>query len=387
MKKNNLYIYRDQPAGVFQMEKTIKMNSNLRNFNIKFISTEKINYTSKDIKNYFKFTPNKEIIKKTTKFKSFKEFETFLSKLKKGDFLFVENRFTTEDKHKSYDLDLFEKYKVNTIFLGEDPWIKSNFKKSVFVSLVRILNRYILKFKKLLRNNNKPYVPNFITGSGEQAKKAFYKKPTAHNYINLPSLWIDFSKKKNKTNIITYVDENIFYSRDLILHKDNSKKSSNTNQFLNDLNKLFDQIEMNTNFKIVISCSKKQKKYDNDLFNNRKIYYGRTLELISKSKLVLGHSSEALNQAIFNEVPVLCLRHKTFGFKRNFTIESKSIKLFNKNSVFIEEHIDSQNDLDLSIDKRFYKNILHDYFISPNMKFQNFSKQLKTKIDNIKLIN
>ena len=126
--------------------------------------------------------------------------------------MFVEHRFTTEDKHKSYDLDLFAKYKVNTIFFGEDPWISCNFNKSVLVSLLRLLNRFILKFKKLLKKNNKSYIPNFITGSGEKAKKNFINKPTAKNYINLPSFWIDFSKKKRKTNIITYVDENIFYS-------------------------------------------------------------------------------------------------------------------------------------------------------------------------------
>ena len=387
MKKNNLYIYSEQPATVFQIEKTIKINSNFKNFNIKFISTEKINYSSKDIKNYLKFTPDKQIIKNIIKFKNLIEFENFLKKLKKGDLLFVEHRFTTEDKHKSYDLDLFAKYKVNTIFFGEDPWISCNFKKSVLVSLIRLSNRFILKFKKLLKKNNKSYIPNFITGSGEKAKKNFINKPTAQNYINLPSFWIDFSKKKRKTNIITYVDENIFYSRDLVLHKDNTPKSSNTTQFLKDLNIFFDLLEKNTNHKIIIACSKKTNKYDNKIFNRRKIIYGKTLELISKSKLVLGHSSEALNQSIYNEVPVLCLKHKTFAFKRNFTIESKSTKLFNKNSIFIENYLENQNNLDLSVDKRFYKNILHDYFISPNMKFNNFSKQLKTEIEKIKLDN
>jgi len=111
LKKNNLYIYRDQPATVFQIEKSIKTNSSFKKFNLKFISTEKMNYSNEDIKKYFKFTPKKEIIKKTIKFKNLKEFEIFLKNLKKGDLLFVENRFTTEDKHNSYDLNLFKKYK------------------------------------------------------------------------------------------------------------------------------------------------------------------------------------------------------------------------------------------------------------------------------------
>ena len=109
-----------------------------------------------------------------------------------------------------------------------------------------------MKFKKLLKKNNKSYIPNFITGSGEKAKKNFINNPTAQNYINLPSFWIDFSKKKNVKNIVTYVDENIFYSRDLILHQNNSKKISNTNEFLNDLNKFFDLIEMNQILKLLL---------------------------------------------------------------------------------------------------------------------------------------
>mgnify|MGYP001227839154 CR=1 FL=1 len=388
MKKNNLYIYRDQPATTFQIEKSIKTNSSFKKFNLKFISTELINYSKEDIKRYYKYTPKKEVIKKTIAFKNLKEFEIFLKNLKKGDLLFVENRFTTEAKHNSYDLNLFKKYKVKTMFMGNiQPWIKSNFKKSISVSLLRILNKYLNDFKKILKNNNKYYMPNFLIDSGEEARKKFANNPTAQKYINLPSLWIDFSKKKRKTNIITYVDENIFYSRDLVLHKDNTPKSLNTTQFLKDLNIFFDLLEKNTNHKIIIACSKKTNKYDNKIFNRRKIIYGKTLELISKSKLVLGHSSEALNQSIYNEVPVLCLKHKTFTFKRNFTIESKSIKFFNKNSIFIEDHTKDQNNLDFSIDKKFYKNILHDYFISPNMKFENFSTKLKAEIEKLKLIN
>ena len=387
MKKYFLYIYRDEPTGIFQIEKKIKLNSKFKNFNLKFISTEKINYSKKDIKNYYKFTPKKEIYKKVIKFKNLQEFKIFLKNLKKGDLLFVFGRFTTANKRNSYDLDLFKKYNVKTIFLSDEPWVKVNFSKSILVSLIRLIYKFILEVKKLFKRNNKYYMPNFTVGSGLQSKNIFTKNPTAKKYIDIPSYWIDFSKKKKKTNIITYVDESVFYSRDLMLYQDSTKKSSNTNKFLNDLNKFFDLIEKNTNLKVIISCSKKHKKYNNKIFGNRKIFYGKTFELISKSRLVLGHCSEALNQVIYNEVPALCLRHKTFPLKRNLMIETKSTKLFNKNSIFIENFIYSQKKLDLSIDKKFYKNILHNYFISPNLKFENFSKRLKTEIEKLKTIN
>ena len=65
-------------------------------------------------------------------------------------------------------------------------------------------------------------------------------------------------------------------------------------------------------------------------------------------------------------------------------IETKSTKFFNKNSIFIEDFIEKQKILDLSIDKKFYKYILYNYFISPNLKFENFTKSFKTEIEKLK---
>ena len=384
MKKKVLYIYRDEPTGIFQLEKFIKLNSKFKNYSIKFVSTEKINYSQYDIKNYYKFTPRNEILKKTIFFKDLNKFETFLRKLKKDDLLFVLGRYRTDNKHNSYDLRLFKKYQVNTIFLSDEPWVKVNFKKSIIVSLIRLLNKLIVEINKFFKKKTSNFLPDYTIGSGIQTKKNYLKNLTAKNYIDLPSYWIDFSKKKNKKNIITYVDESVFYSRDLMLNQDRTRKSSNSNKFLVDLNKFFELVETITNLKVVISCSKKHKNYDDEIFGNRKIFYGKTLELISKSNLVLGHCSEALNQAIYNQVPVVCLRHKTFPLKRNLMIETKSTKFFNKNSIFIEDFIEKQKILDLSIDKKFYKYILYNYFISPNLKFENFTKSFKTEIEKLK---
>ena len=48
------------------------------------------------------------------------------------------------------------------------------------------------------------------------------------------------------------------------------------------------------------------------------------LELIAKSKLVLGHRSDAMFQALYNKVPVICLKHKSFNLRRNILIEMRS---------------------------------------------------------------
>ena len=381
MKKKTLYIYSDEPSGIFQIEKCIKMNWILKNFKIKFISVENLFYSKKQIENYFKFTPKKEILRKISKFRNLKEWEIFLKSIKKDDLFFV-FRDTKSNKFSATDIELFKKYNIRTIFFNEAPKIEYNFKKSLFTNLLGFINDNLVKFIKFFKRK-KSFQATFLIGSGELSYRNFLRKDIASNYINLPSLWIDFSKKKTKKNIITYVDESIFYSRDLSLNNQKDTSCSNPIKFLNDLNNFFKLLESKTNCEIVIACSKKSSKYTKDVFDKRKIVYGKTLEYISKSRLVLGHSSEALSQAIYNEVPVQCLKHKTFSFKRNYRIERKSSNIFNKNSFFIEDYLKGKHNIKLSIDRRFYRNILYNHFITKNLKFENFSKKLKTVIEEL----
>ena len=85
MKKKTLYICLDEPVSIFQIEKIIKMNLILKNFKVKFISSENLFYSKKQIENYFKFTPKKEIPRKISKFRNSKEWEIFLKSLTKDD--------------------------------------------------------------------------------------------------------------------------------------------------------------------------------------------------------------------------------------------------------------------------------------------------------------
>ena len=272
MKNRTLYVYRDQPGSIFQIEKLFKMNLKLKKYNLKFISTEKLNYSKQSIVKYFQNTPKKEIPKKMIKFKNLQEFETFVKKLKKDDLVLVANRTTTKNKYNSFDLNLFKKYKIHTIFLSEYPWIRCNFKKSIFVNLIRLMNKFLQKIKILFRNNIN-YKPDFYIGSGEIARKNFIKNQNARNYINLPSLWIDFQKKKKKKGIITYVDENVFLSRDLKLLDENKKKCSNPKKFLKDLNNFFYLLEAKTKLKVVIACSSKFKKNTKIIFLMEEMFF------------------------------------------------------------------------------------------------------------------
>ena len=74
------------------------------------------------------------------------------------------------------------------------------------------------------------------------------------------------------------------------------------------------------------------------------------------------------------------LKSKEFNLKRNLEINSKSINLFNKKSSFLEDYLDKNVELDTSIDKKFYTNILNNYFISKNQINQNFHEKLTTDL-------
>lgn len=381
MKRKTLYIYLDQPASVFQIEKLVKMNLILKNFKVRFISSENLFYPKKNIEKYYNFTPKKEIPKKISKFKNLKEREVFFKNVTVDD-LFLVNRYLDQNELNVTDIELFKRHNIRTIFLSEATKIGYNFKKSFFNNLLGFIKNNFTKFIKFFKRKNS-FKATFLIGSGELSYENFLNKNDAYNYINLPSFWIDFSKKNKKKDIITYVDESIYYSRDLNLFNQKHIRCSNPMNFLNDLNNFFKLLESKFNYEIIIACSKKSFKYRKDIFNKRKVVYGKTFEYISKSRLVLGHSSEALNQAIYNEVPVQCLKHKTFSFKRNYLIENKSSNIFNKNSFFIEDYLKGKHDLNLSIDKRFYKNILYKYFITKNLKFENFSEKLKIEIEKL----
>ena len=104
--------------------------------------------------------------------------------------------------------------------------------------------------------------------------------------------------------------------------------------------------------------------------------YGKTLEYISKSKLVIGHKSDALIQAIYSKSPVILLRSREFSLKRNLEINSRSINWFNKKSIFFEDYYDKKKELDVSVDEKYYSKILNNHFISKNQIKMNFHEKL-----------
>lgn len=379
--RKKIYFYLDQPAGNEQLYKVLPKKLRLKNYQIKYFSTEKINFFKKDLFNYYKNSSRKDIPNNVIKLNSKKNLENFIKKISINDYVFIRERSFLKNNNLDYDLKLFEKYGIKTIFLEYDNWIECNFHKEVILNIFRFLWVVVKKF--FIKSNN--FQPYYCLGSGAVGKKNFLKnKWDKTKYIDCPSIWIDFSKKKKKKYLV-YVDENIFFSRDQFILNKNYRKSSNPSKFLSDLLKFFEIIEKKFNQKIIICCSNKFHYRNKNIFGGRKIIYGKTLQFISESKLVLGHRSDSFYQALFTKTPVILLKHRSFDFKRNIYIILKSINVFNKKANFIEDYLTSKCNLDFNVDKKFYKNILNKYFLSSNLKKENFAKFFFKKLNNVEI--
>ena len=382
MNKKNFFIYLDQPAGKQQLEKVLPIKVNLKNYNVKYISTQKINFSNKQINDYYKNSSKKDLKYSIINIPSEKKLENFLKKLDKNDIIFVRERSVTADKRKNFDLNLFKKYQIKTIFLDYYPWIPCNFKKEFFMNCFRLIWKLYNELMSQLFKID--YHPKYIIGAGELNKKK-YTKNKKINYIDAPSLWIKFDENcEKKKSFIVYVDENIFFSRDQFLFGDykNHKKISDVNLFLKDLLNFFQIIENKFKTNVIISCSKKYI-YSKNLFGGRKIYYGKTLKLISQSKLVVGHRGDSLYQVLYSKTPVLLLKSKYFDLKKNIHIDSRSINHFNQKAYYIEDYIKKKVQPKLTIDKKFCNSLLKNYFLTPGLKKENFSKKMIREFNKI----
>ena len=240
--------------------------------------------------------------------------------------------------------------------------IKYKFSKKFYISQLKSLSvDYLISFGEKNRDRIKKNLDDNI------------------QYLDYPSLWIEFNPRLPFKNLITYVDEGLSYSPDQFLFNSPSKKIKDIKNYLLKLNKFFSIIEKKYKRKIIICCSKKMK-YKNNVFNGRKIVYGKTLEYITKSKLVIGHNSDALFQAIYSYSPVLLIQSREFSYKKNLKIFYKSINLFNKKSYFLEDYVYNKIIIDTSLDKSFYRKILNDYFISKNQIKQNFHEKFTSDL-------
>ena len=130
--------------------------------------------------------------------------------------------------------------------------------------------------------------------------------------------------------------------------------------FYKRINDVFEKIENWTNFRIVIAASGKYD-YEFNPFKNRKIIYKKTSNLIQHSKLVLGHNSSGVDQAIVDYKPLILFKDHGFIDQKNKEIH-KLARVYGLNSIWSNELTKVNFEKNNYVNHVCYKQIISKYF-------------------------
>lgn len=303
-------------------------------FDVQIWSTAKFLYGSDKIDSSSSgsndYTAN---IKNLTIIKSFDDLEINVSKLDSTTLFWIADRGPMEKLNlDNRDLDILNKYNIKYVcqhlipyFTPSNPWLKIKYH-------IRELKRFIYNYKKK---------PCLMLGTGTEGHKQIMKTfKNNFTYKSVPSLIILWSREQRQINekYIVYVDEAAAHSPDAILFG-GEKPCNDVEGFYTRINQVFENIENWTGFKIIIAASDKYH-YNSNPFQNRRIIYAKTQNLIQHSELVIGHKSSALWQAIVENKPLLLFYDISFIDLKNKHIHDLS-RIYGVNVIWTNQLTES----------------------------------------------
>ena len=379
LKNKKIYVYIDVPVSKYQLDLIFPKEFKLKK-NLVFINTSNLNFKKNQLRDFYKKIPKNEIPKDMIYIKNLNNLKSLYKKIQSTDIFIFYSYFFSLKNNKYNASKLFNIINCKKILIKQHSWIFPNLKIGFFINFLRLL-KYVIN-KIFLSENKNNIKSDYILSFGEKNRKKFTNNDRK-NYLDYPSYWIKFNTTPKNKKLFIYVDETLDYTGDQFLFKNKvQKKIKNIKNYLINLNHFFAMIEDKFNCKIIICC-KKKFRYDKNYFGGRKLVYGKTLEFISKSKLVIGHKSDALFQAIYSKSPVILLKSREFSMWRNLEISTRSINFFNKKCNFLEDYVDQKVELDTTIDKKYYKKIINNYFVSKNQIKQNFHKKFTNDLNKL----
>ena len=273
----------------------------------------------------------------------------------------------SRSKFNNPDLNIMNKYSLKYVFHHLLPHLVLPGIWSTFKLNTKLIQKRIYNFKKK---------PALIIGSGRLGRKQahiIYNKNFI--YKSVPSYNVMWSKSEPIINgkYIVYVEESVDSPPDAALFGINNP-NNDIKGFYKRLNEVFEKIEHWTNFKIVIAASGKYK-YFNNPFNNRKIIYKKTSNLIQYSELVIGHKSLGVEQAIKDFKPLILLKDEGFNKLKNKIINNLAM-VYGLNSLWTTNFCKSNFEKNNFVNIDNYEKIINDYLKEDNVKgtfLQNFS--------------
>lgn len=236
---------------------------------------------------------------------------------------------------------------------------KRNFKKFNFLKiLIKVINH--IKFLYMRKKNfslfNYILVSGIITDKKYSGKKIYAHSHDYETYLNTKK-----NIKKNK-NFAVFLDEMIPNAPDYKLF--NLYKPISYDEYWIDIVRVLKNIEEKFKLEIII-CLHPKNYRKNKYIKNFKVNIGKTSDLIQQSKLVIMHSTTAINYAIINKKPLLFINSKKYSWltdRINFL--SKTI---NGSIIFLEKNFSSQikKSKIFTIDKKKYNLYSNNYIKHP----------------------
>ena len=186
---------------------------------------------------------------------------------------------------------------------------------------------------------------------------------------------------KHDNDFIVFIDQYVPYHPDALLSKRTVK--IDPEQYYKDLKIFFDRIELLTQGKVVIAAHPKANyKGKEYLFGERKICYGHnSMELISKSNLVIMHYSMAISLAVLFRKPILFITsdmlNKSVGSYINALADWFKVSPVNISDINKKIELPS-------VDNELYDAYISDFIKKPGTKDTLFWQQVADHIKEYK---
>lgn len=319
IKKRKLIVYSSAPFFDTWPKKFNLDKFKNYGFDVELWSSEEIFYKQENIK--AAISGSKSYLYKDleiTKIKDFVHFKNKVANLDNQSIVCIMTLGTLNNNNSDNpDLDIFNKYKINYVFHHMIP----------YNNLPNLWSKFKLNFRLLQKRRlNSKKKPSLIFGSGSQGRNQAFKIYKGNFiYKSVPSFNILWSKEDPIINekYIVYVEEAADSPPDAVLFGIKNP-NHDIEGYYKRINNVFDQIENWTNYKVVIAASGKYT-YNHNPFNEREIIYKKTANLIQHSKLVLGHKSLGVGQAIIDYKPLLLFKDKGFIKLKNQLIHNLAL--------------------------------------------------------------
>lgn len=194
-----------------------------------------------------------------------------------------------------------------------------------------------------------------------------YHYPTGTNTEILWAHTLDYDlylEEKNKhfteKPIAVFIDEYVPFHPDYIYMGVEPYVSAD--KYYPPLNKIFKHIETQLGLEVIIAAHPRSHYESHpDYFEGRKCIRGQSVKLIRESKLVLSHSSTALNFANLFYKPILFITSSELNRSYQGPFIKEMANRFGKKPIFIDKNNDIDWEFELTVNKNHYNNYRRDY--------------------------